>query len=71
MGRTKKVKSAGRYGVRYGLKLRKKLLEVEKEQKKKHICPNCKKPGLKRLAAGIWYCKKCGAKFAGKAYVPR
>ena len=70
MGRTKKVKSAGRYGVRYGLKQRKKIINIEKEQRKKHICPSCKKPSLKRMASGIWYCEKCGTKLAGKAYTP-
>ncbi len=70
MGRTKKVGSTGRYGVRYGLKLRKKTLEVESKQKKKHICPFCKKTGVKRIAAGIWECNKCMNKFTGKAYFP-
>ncbi len=70
MAKTKKVKSAGRFGARYGLKLRKKLIEVENKQKKKHECPSCKKKGLKRIASGIWECPKCGNKFAGKAYFP-
>ena len=70
MGRTKKVGSAGRYGPRYGLKLRKKLLEVESKQRKKHVCRFCKKKGVKRVAAGIWECSRCGNKFTGKAYFP-
>ena len=70
MGKTKKVGAAGKYGVKHGRKIRERLLKVHKEQKKKHICPECFKPGLKRLAPGIWQCKKCGAKFAGKAYKP-
>jgi large subunit ribosomal protein L37Ae len=70
MGRTRKVGSAGRFGPRYGLKLKKKLLEVERKQKKKHACPYCNKPGLKRVAAGIWECPKCGNRFSGKAYFP-
>lgn len=39
--------------------------------KKKHICPYCERPALKRVAAGIWYCKKCKVKFAGGAYTPK
>ncbi|MEM5812466.1 MAG: 50S ribosomal protein L37ae, partial [Candidatus Aenigmatarchaeota archaeon] len=62
--------STGRFGMRYGRRIRQRVLEVEEEKKEKKQCPNCLKPGLKRLAAGIWQCKKCGTKFAGKAYKP-
>ena len=71
MSGTKKVRSAGRFGARYGLKLRKKIIEIENVQRKKHICPECKNKTLKRIASGIWQCKKCGNKIAGKAYFPR
>lgn len=70
MPKTKKVGSAGKYGVRYGTKIRQRLIKVDKEAKKKHNCPVCMKPGLKRLSAGIWKCSKCNAKIAGKAYKP-
>ena len=70
MARTKKVGSAGRFGPRYGRKLKQAISEVEKKQKAKHECPSCRKLTLKRLAVGIWECKKCANKFAGKAYVP-
>jgi len=70
MAKTKKVSSTGRFGARYGLKIRKKVLEIEKVQRGKHKCPFCSKLAVKRLAAGIWYCKACGTKFAGGAYEP-
>jgi len=70
MSGTKKVKSAGRFGARYGLKLKKKIVAIEKIQRKKQTCPECKSKTLKRIASGIWECKKCGNKMAGKAYVP-
>jgi len=70
MGGTRKVGPSGRFGVRYGKGVKKKLVEVERVQKRKHKCPNCLKPGLKRVATGIWECRKCGLKFAGKAYEP-
>jgi large subunit ribosomal protein L37Ae len=68
--KTRKVGSTGRFGVRYGRRIRQRMIEVEKAKKEKKPCPNCLKPALKREAAGVWVCKKCGAKFAGKAYKP-
>lgn len=65
---TKKVLSAGRFGSRYGKKIRVSLISVEKKQRKKQICPHCKKPTAKRVAKGIWSCKFCGKKFAGGAF---
>jgi len=65
---TKKVKSAGRFGARYGRKVRQKVIDIEQKQKAKQQCPYCNKWGVKRLAVGIWQCKKCDSKFTGKAY---
>jgi large subunit ribosomal protein L37Ae len=70
MSKTKKAGSTGRFGARYGLKIRKKVLEIEKIQRHKHKCPFCAKLTVKRLSAGIWYCKSCKTKFAGGAYEP-
>lgn len=67
---TKKVKSAGRFGVRYGKKIRQLIIDIEQKQKIKHQCPYCSKWSIKRLAAGIFLCKSCNVKFAGKAYYP-
>jgi large subunit ribosomal protein L37Ae len=64
------IGSAGRFGARYGVKLRKKVSMVEAEQRKHHECPSCKQPKVARDAKGIWNCKKCGYKFAGRAYTP-
>ena len=71
MSKTKKVRSTGRWGARYGLKIRNLVKKVEDAQRKKHTCPNCLKPVLKREATGIWECKKCKIKFVGGAYTPK
>ncbi len=68
MTKTKKVKSAGRYGSRAGVSVRNRLVKVESMQHKKQICPYCSKPGVKREAAGIWHCWRCDKRFAGNAY---
>jgi large subunit ribosomal protein L37Ae len=65
---TKKVGTTGRFGVRYGKRLRTKVLEVENRQKKKQACPSCERFQVKRLAAGIFLCNKCKSKFTGDAY---
>ena len=62
--KSKKTKSAGRFGARYGKKVRNMLVQVESKQKKRQKCPFCKRLGVKRLSNGIWKCPKCDKKFA-------
>ena len=69
--RTKKVGSAGRFQARYGVRARSRIRNVEILQKAKHDCPRCGNKTIKRVSTGIWQCKKCDAKFAGGAYLPR
>ncbi|MHA2297527.1 MAG: 50S ribosomal protein L37ae [Candidatus Hodarchaeales archaeon] len=71
MGKTKKVGSTGRYGRRYGSTLRKRILAVEKVQKRAHNCPACASQKVSRESVGIWHCRFCGHKFAGGAYTPK
>ena len=68
--RTKKVGSAGRFGSRYGVKIRKKVLKIEEKQKQNHTCPNCSKKTLKREVAGMYKCDSCSLTIAGGAYYP-
>ena len=63
-----KLGSVKRFGARYGRKLKLKFSKIEAEQRKLHKCPYCNKTAVKRIAVGIWNCKKCNAKFTGKAY---
>ncbi len=70
MVHTKKVGYSGRYGVRYGAKIREKIVAIQTVRKGSYVCPTCSKAGVTRVSAGIWLCKRCGQKFAGKAYKP-
>ncbi len=65
---TKKVGSTGRFGARYGKKVRKRVLDIEKKLRGWHKCPYCSKLRVKRMAVGIWKCKSCNKEFAGRAY---
>jgi large subunit ribosomal protein L37Ae len=64
----KKSRAAGRFGARYGKKVRTKLADVEVKQRVRQKCPLCKKMGVKRTSKGIWHCKKCGKTFASDVY---
>ena len=68
MAIVKKFGSVKRFGARYGRRTREKLAKIEAIQKSKHKCPYCHALKVKRLGMGIWHCRKCGAKFTGKAY---
>jgi len=67
MVKTKIAKSAGRFGVRYGPHVRRKIADIEGKQRLKQPCPFCN-GRAKRLSKGIWLCKKCKKKFAAHAY---
>lgn len=70
MGSTKKVRSAGKYGAKFGIGIRKRWLKVADKQKKHYDCQRCGFQKVKRLSTGVFECKKCGLKFAGGAYFP-
>jgi len=67
MARTRLLKSAARFGVRYGQSVKRRIAEIEAKQRKKQLCPFCRGKA-KRLSKGIWQCKKCEKKFAGHSY---
>lgn len=68
--RTKKVGIAGRLGARYGIRIRRRIQEVDAIKSAKHKCPKCLQVSVKRVASGIWRCRHCDFVFAGGAYTP-
>ena len=70
MATVTKYGSVKRYGVRYGRRVKEKVGKIEQARQENSLCPMCRKIDMKRLAAGIWFCKKCNVKMAGGAYVP-
>ena len=71
MGRTYKVGPSGTFGARYGTVPRKRYSTVIIGLRIPHECPQCYVMAVKRMSVGVWFCRRCGFKFAGGAYVPR
>jgi len=67
---TKKIGTTGRFGARYGIKIRRQTSSIEKNLKQRHRCPRCLHTSVVRVSTGIWECKRCGLRFAGGAYMP-
>lgn len=68
---TKKVGITGRYGPRYGVKIRKQIKDISRHRAHAQRCPECQQDAVKRIASGIWLCSRCNLKFAASAYSTR
>ena len=66
--RTKKVGSTGWMGPRYGIRIRRRVLEIDRERKRNAPCPRCSTVTLHRVASGVFECRRCGTRFASNAY---
>jgi large subunit ribosomal protein L37Ae len=71
MAKTKKVYTAGRFGARYGVGIKQRVVEVEKKQRILHECPKCGFKRAKRISTGLYECRKCNTVFTGGAYYPQ
>jgi large subunit ribosomal protein L37Ae len=69
--RTKKVGRTGWMGARYGIKVRRRVLEVDRARDVEYACPKCSTQTLRRVASGIYRCRRCSTTFASDAYVFR
>ncbi|HLB70445.1 MAG: 50S ribosomal protein L37ae [Candidatus Methanoperedens sp.] len=67
----RKSRSAGRFGVRYGVKNRKLVADIEEKMHADYACSKCGAIKVKRKGTGIWQCTKCKVAFAGGSYVPQ
>lgn len=66
--KSKKTKSTGKFGPRYGKRVKDRVVKVEEKQRVKQKCPFCGKVGVKRKAKGIWECPRCEKRFASNTY---
>ncbi len=65
MDRKLNAGNIGKYGTRYGAKLRKQVKKIEIIQRELYDCIFCGRRSVKRIAAGIWRCKGCRRCVAG------
>ncbi len=65
----KKSGSVARFGPRYGVRIRARILEVEREAAKGMACPKCGAISVKRKSTAIYQCSHCNYKYAARAYV--
>ncbi|MCK4266041.1 MAG: 50S ribosomal protein L37ae [Thermoplasmata archaeon] len=65
---TKKVGMTGKYGPRYGVKIRKRIKSVSRHRARPQRCPECNHDAVKRVSSGVWHCRHCDLKFAASAY---
>jgi large subunit ribosomal protein L37Ae len=68
--RTRKAGVVGRFGPRYGVRIRRRVQEIEEGLRKRHECPRCAATSVRRESTGVWACRRCGYVFAGGAYRP-
>jgi large subunit ribosomal protein L37Ae len=69
--RTKKVGVTGWMGPRYGIRVRRRVQEVEKTRAASYACPKCSTMTVRRTGSGLWECRRCDRTFASDAYAFR
>lgn len=57
-------------GARYGVRIRKRIADIEIATKGRHECPKCNAVAMQRTANGIYLCRHCGARMASSSYAP-
>ncbi len=67
--RTKKVGPTAWMGPRYGIRVRRRVLDIDRARAKPFSCPRCSTVTVHRVASGIFECRRCGTRFASNAYV--
>jgi large subunit ribosomal protein L37Ae len=67
--RTKKVGNTGWMGPRYGIRIRRRVLEIDRARELDVACPKCATVTVQRIASGVFQCRRCQVKFASGAYL--
>jgi large subunit ribosomal protein L37Ae len=66
--RTKKVGSTGWMGPRYGIRIRRRVQDIDRVKSANSPCPKCATVTVHRLGSGVYECRRCHRRFASGAY---
>ncbi len=67
--RTKKVGNTGWMGPRYGIRIRRRVLDIDRAREARAACPRCATVTVDRIASGVFECSRCGTQYASGAYL--
>ena len=67
--RTKKVGNTGWMGPRYGIRIRRRVLALDQARESAAPCPKFSTVTVRRIASGVYECRRCGHQFASGAYL--
>jgi large subunit ribosomal protein L37Ae len=67
--RTKKIGPTGWMGPRYGIRIRRRVIDIDRARARPAACPRCSTMTIHRVASGIFECRRCGTRYASNAYV--
>ncbi len=66
--RTKSVGSTGWMGAKYGIRVRRRVQDVDRVAKSDFACPKCSTLTVRRVGSGRFKCRRCERTFASDAY---
>jgi len=66
--RTKKVGSTGWMGPRYGIRIRRRVHDIDAVKGLEFQCPKCSTLTVRRLGSGRFKCRRCSRTFASDSY---
>lgn len=66
--RTKSGGSTGWMGPRYGIRLRRRVQDVDAVSRASYACPKCSTLTVRRVGSGLFKCRRCERTFASDAY---
>jgi large subunit ribosomal protein L37Ae len=55
-------------GPRYGIRLRRRVQDVDQVSRSAYACPKCSTLTVRRVGSGLFKCSRCERTFASDAY---